>query len=353
MALDLSLVRASTQAANDLVETLLVDLNAVLWRHEESDSDGYDLRDYVLGAAEAVELNLQSASVHWKTYREVRYAQDRAFLMNISNLGRPNNEHAEPREAERAAQMRAAQQGIFVTLGAAMDCLAAVLVAIAGIGTDVQRADFQMLLPKAGATGFPSNGASQALKKGLAPEGTRLRELQTRLLQGLHAAVAASGPDGWMTWLLAMRNTSVHRERRMEITSFPHSPRKGFKVQRLMPANPHMSNMQAMRTSQDELANLYLHEDALDTFEGIIRGVDSTVVGTDAVALQGWQERRMALDIVVPRSGQWADPRVMTFKGFAPGTAELVNTPGSAMHINPRDAARMKAGRLFDDQRES
>ncbi|MBK0297071.1 hypothetical protein IAE22_35050, partial [Bacillus sp. S34] len=82
--------------------------------------------------------------VHLEAYTQARYAQDNAIKLGMTRDGTvPTNEQTRNRES----RIVAAEQGLFTALGAALDCTAAVCVAVSGLKLDVQRADMPALLP--------------------------------------------------------------------------------------------------------------------------------------------------------------------------------------------------------------
>jgi hypothetical protein len=93
------------------------------------------------------------------------------------------------------------QAGFFRAIGSAVDCLGATVIGVAGLSTNILRAD----IGKAFATAAKPNEPSA-----LAAEAHRL----------LCDARDAAGPAGWLSWAADYRNMLVHRARRLSLRQY-------------------------------------------------------------------------------------------------------------------------------------
>ncbi|NQX25685.1 hypothetical protein [Curtobacterium sp. VKM Ac-2852] len=354
--LETALIQPGVDASEQMESMLAGDLHAIIWRHDPHDPGGADLRDYVLGAARSVRSNLHSALVQLESYREARYKSDNALILWISSQGSasqstnymPAGQHIE----ELSTRLNAHQQALFTALGAALDCTAAVCVAVSGLRMNVRRADMPALLPTSDDANFPTEGRSDSLKKAMRPAPEHLAELQHQILRGISGSYMAAGPSGWLRWMLDARNTAVHREQSTNYIFFEGDKRTGWTIHRKLHRHPQMSNLQSVRSS-DSPAAMLLEEDALVTMEECIRATSFLVQGVGAVVEAEWAKRRIALDIRVPISVQWDKAKPSAFDGFKPGSAKFEPKPGTVLVMNPRDGARLAAGGVLDSPGES
>lgn len=347
--LETALIQPGIEASEHMESMLAGDLHAIIWRHDPHDSDGADLRDYVLGAARSVRSNLHSALVQLASYREARYKLDNAVTLSLSSTGAlPHEPHID----ELGARLTAHQQALFTALGATLDCTAAVCVAVSGLKMNVQRADMPALLPTSDDADFPTDGRSQSLKRAMRSTPERVAELQEQILRGIRGSYMAAGPPGWLSWMLDARNTAVHRAQPANYVFFEGDKKTGLTVRRNLQRHPQMSSLQSVRSAESPAAML-LEEDALVTLPECIRSTSSLVQGVGAVVEAEWAKRRIALDIRVPISEQWDSAATSAFDGFEPGSAKFEPKPGTVLMMNPRDSARLAAGGVLDPPGES
>jgi len=349
--LETALIQPGIDASEQMESMLADDLHAIIWRHDPHDPGGADLRDYVLGAARSVRSNLHSALVQLASYREARYKSDNALRLWLSNTGSisvPQGPHLD----ELSARLNAHQQALFTALGAALDCTAAVCVAVSGLKMNVRRADMPALLPTSDDADFPTEGRSQSLKSAMRLTPEPVAEMQEQILRGIRGSYLAAGPPGWLRWMLDARNAAVHREQSANYIFFEGDKKTGLTVHRKLHRHPQMSNLQSVR-SANSVAALLLEEDALVTMRECIRSTSLLVNGVGAVVEAEWSKRRIALDIRVPIGDQWKSADPSAFDGFEPGSAKFEPKPGTVLVMNPRDSARLAAGGVFDPAGES
>lgn len=311
------------------------------WGHDESDSDSADFRDYVLGCIEGVASNLQSLAYHHAAHRGMRYAQDADMKKFMEQFGTPYPKHGNRRFAERHREVEVHFDGVVQSLASALDCAAGAFVGIAGLQTQIQRADLSSLVKVSLATGEDAftDGAHRALRK---TQSDKMRATQVNALLGIAQSLRAAGPDGWLDWALGIRNMVVHRERRL---SFIVQDKRQFRW--LSPQNPHASNMQAIRSSQGDLESYYIHEDNLDVADGLARSTAASIVGMAAVLSSALSQRAdLGREGHVELEAQWKSQRpAPSFEGY--GHARVSIPRNAGIHINPADAERLiQAGLL-------
>jgi hypothetical protein len=249
-----------------------------------------------------------------------------------------------PRDWEREAEMAAAIQGAFVSLGSTMDCLAGVLVGLAGLKTPLIRADLPKLLSRVDFDQYPEG--DKDVKKMLAPEGSALRDQQVTALRSLITSIEQAGPTGWFAWALGMRNMVTHREHRTEIITFQRTKAKGLAMYRLPPADPAMSNMQALRTGGNDILRFNLFEDTQDVLEGLAGSLCAAVIATLEVLRSTWEWRKIHPLQRVNVADQWTAPTVTAgFAGYGKPVPPTVLKNAVAV-MNPLDAKRIREANL-------
>lgn len=341
--LETTLIRSGIAASQQMERMLTADLHPIIWRHDPADQRGADLRDYVIGAARSIRTNLNSALVHLSCYEEARYKLDNAVDLSFSSTGTAPND---ARSNELAGRLNGHQQGLFAALGAALDCTAAVCVAVSGLRMNVQRAQMPTLLPKSDAADFPTDGRQDSLKRAMRSAPDAVADLQRSILTGISGAYTAAGPPGWLRWMLDARNTAVHREQPTSFIFLEGDRKTGRTIHRNLHRHPQLSNLQSMRSPG--INNFILSEDARTTMRGCIRATSDFTHGIGAVVEAEWSKRRIALDIRVPIDDQWEAGAFSAFDGFNPGSASFMPRADTVLVMNPNDTMRLQAGGVLD-----
>jgi hypothetical protein len=115
--------------------------------------------------------------------------------------------------------------GTLRAFGSALDCLGGCIVGAAGLPTELIRTSL--------------HAAKESLES--QQQNARLARLYDDLLQ----CEADAGPDGWISWLVAMRNTVVHRARRVVTFNVNRGPGDQVDFALLLPRSPELTEVEA------------------------------------------------------------------------------------------------------------
>lgn len=289
------------------------------------------ISDYLLGLADSTEGNLAEAAMHAQLARELWYADGYERRNQDWTQPYPRGDRAQNRRVESAAHVG----GFFRALGSVLDNCAGIVIGVAGLSCDIVRADIlQLRLARAAPTG--------AL-----PEGNPGRAEQIALTNAVRSAVDTS-PPGWLDWILGMRNTLVHRARRLNWEL--QDDRRADRIRRPFPRNPDQTHTESLARASSLVSDL-LQEDATDTIDASLLIAVSLVRNTATAASALWQRRRGDPDLIVQPVKQWprvARGAVTNFSGFQPTPALETGT----VMFNPDTAKRFEAAQLLDGARD-
>ncbi len=337
-------LKAAAFFSDGLIEDLEIDGQGFTgWQYSFLESaTASEVADYIVGSAQAVGSNLQAVAVHLQSYEELRYQQDSAMRLFLSQTGKPYPEPQTDQFNEKELRLDAVERAYYVTVGSVLDCLTALLIGLAGLDLDMHRADSGVLLPMNLTDEYPTRGSHKALYQSLlAP--SKGRDAQVKAIRAIATAFTQSGPQGWLDWVLGMRNMVVHREHRGEIVSLDQQKDHSYVISRYPPSNPNLSNLQGFRAGGDKLDALYLHEDLLSTLKGVTSSLNAAV----AAGLQSlstlWSERKMDSSLILQPAGQWRPrDRPVQFTGYQPQSGSI--NGNTSLTLNPADWKRLIAG---------
>lgn len=338
---DLSSVRPATLALANLRDELLERIDLFWWSLPIDVPDAAALRDYTIGTFAAAQGNLEQAAVAGSLFSKMWTAQATEMSSSFRDTGELYGaETRRPRMYERGIELRSHRVAFFVSLGAALDALAAGAIGVLGIPLPVIRADLGTIVDRTWGEPTALRRAREAID---VPD---LREMQASTLASLRETLAAAGPTGWLWWMLDERNTLVHREHRLDITNVNRRGRTLI-VENLLPRQPEMSNVEALATSKAGLAELFLSEHAVTTMTGL-RDSTATVLRVGASALShAWRLRSETRPNILWRE-QWRIPRPgPAFDGYDPGSSPVDPTK-TELHMGPEQIKRLKEAGLID-----
>jgi hypothetical protein len=161
----------------------------------------------------------------------------------------------------------------------------------------------------------------------------------------LKRAVDGAGPAGWLTWTVNLRNSPVHRPRRLAKHDLVARPvgasRVDTEVVFRVPAQPDLSDIEVF-ASADPMA--VLPEDASSVLQGCVESTRKLALVVARQLLAFWTRRRGQPVLVQQPAKQW--PSIAQadepFAGFA--SAEKRRT--SRMIANPILLQRITAAGL-------
>lgn len=235
--------------------------------------------------------------------------------------------------------------GVVRALAGALDCLAGVIIGVAGLPTSILRADF---------AGVRSTFAKQT-KLAANEEG---RAIQQQLGARLEVLISAAGPAGWLDWSLGFRNMLVHRGRRRDVGVMVLRPpvlvgpdgtpilRADFVLH--LPRDPVRSEVEVLLDASNPAV---LEEPAQATLGGLI-GSTRRLLDAMAIELRAvWKWRRENANKIPQPKEQWpggVNMNTQEFLGYRPGIAPF---KPEQMTTSEADIRRLRASALDDAAR--
>lgn len=303
------------------------------------------ISDYLWQLCHSIQQNMTEAGLHLLEARGAWEEQARRISKGL------HFEHDEPRFEmpsigapidELAGELFRLHVGGFMrAIGSTFDCVGGVLVAVAGLKTDLLRADLIT--------------AERAIAKLTgANDGERL---QISARDAVRRSIAAAGPPGWDRWADHYRNMLVHRGRRTQkgggdIIASSILDAKGDRIPRLrsfplLPRDPVRSEVEVMLHLG---THDHLTEHGLVTMDGVLRSTLAFVTAASQELLDVWRTRRASPAMIEQPREQWKDvkPAEQPFGGYADGT---VGTNFKQVHVSPSAVRRLRAAALTTDRR--
>jgi hypothetical protein len=178
--------------------------------------------------------------------------------------------------------------GVLRALGSSLDCLAGSIVGVAGLPTDIVRVSM--------------HSATESLQK-QSKTVARLQQLHDDLAQ----CESGAGPTGWMAWLLAMRNTVVHRGRRVVTFNVTRSEYGEPQISLEFPRSPELTEVEEIVYAGGYVASQF----GTPADEFLSRLANSMCRYTNSVAallIELWNERKRSPQLISQPPKQWKDP---------------------------------------------
>jgi hypothetical protein len=220
--------------------------------------------------------------------------------------------------------------GILRALGSALDCLGGCIVGVAGLPIDIVKT------------------SHAAAKDSLSSQGAAIRRLG-QLHNDLLQSETAAGPAGWISWLVGMRNTVVHRARRVVAYNVDRGPggKVGFDL--LLPRAPELTEVEGWIYAGGYVASQF-QVPADDFLSELAKSVNSYIDSAARLLIELWRERRANPSLITQPVKQWKDPTgvvnpVPTFGGYPiPALSGKVTGVGVSNEL----ALRLRAAALTD-----
>jgi hypothetical protein len=247
------------------------------------------LSDYLVACARAVPDNLVEARIE---RLELDHAVDdfRKYIERGISPGRPLQMKAPRGAYDELAQRRAMAHlaGMLRAWGTVLDCIGGCIVGVAGLPTDLVRADM---------------GTARRSLERLSPGNAVLTQLQAELDQ----AETDAGPPGWRDWLLGMRNTVVHRGRRISTWSgdVDRTGLIGFSLQ--LPVSPELTEVDAVIRAGSQIAATFTAP-AAELLDRLGQSVSAYTSAASRILIQLWRQRRENPDLLTQDARQWRQP---------------------------------------------
>lgn len=308
-----------------LGDEILADLSPAIygvgwWQHHLPARERVLISDHLLACTRAISHNILEAQAGLLAYREATADFDALLQRGCKSGG--EWEHPAPRgpwDDLVGIREDAALAAIVRALGSALDCLGGATVGVCGLPANIVRADLTTARKTLGKVAEAD------------PHG-----LSAAMLRVFTDAITKAGPTGWLSWLTELRNTIVHRGRRVTTISQTVIDR-GRKVEpllesvRVLPSSPGATEVDSWAKTGGYFGSL-LREPADTTLNGVLR---STVVTVDAVCAElrrVWARRREDQELIRQPAAQWKDEQtVAPFSGYEPDSTLMADATALAV----------------------
>lgn len=334
-------LHVSVPAARRLAETIYSDLDEAVfgvgwWHPQVETTRSIVIADHLYLSTDALALCLVEARLHQMELEGTWDEEDRRWRQHLL-AGGDARKFPPPVDATDELPFlfdKLHLAGVFRAVAHALDCLAAVVIAIGDLPLDMKRASWTPVLKS-------------------------LTDQETPFAAAVIDAVQRSGPEAWIEWTLEMRNMLVHRPRVMSFGSIGViggdllvriPPQERVHVTQLLPRTPTGSAAEGFAAA-GTFGPTLLTEDASVTVERLIRSTTLLIEDVAGLAQAEWLRRRTVGEVQLRTARQWpvVGTTIHTFAGFAPGS---VRPTPDAMMTNSRMSHRLRAAALFDPDRE-
>jgi hypothetical protein len=232
--------------------------------------------------------------------------------------------------------------GTVRALSAALDCLGGSVIGVLALQFNILKSDLD---------------AARRTLRPLSDDGSAGRQRQIDARQRIEANIRNAGPEGWLSWVLALRNMLVHRGRRLSMAQLLRREpelldRFGRPILRVnvvhqLPRDAGRSDIEVFLDPQSPV----LTEDAVQTIAGIIRSTHTLIEQTADILLEVWRWRRTNPAALPQPREQWpagVAPQEVIFRGYAENSCPY---DPSLLTANPVLHRRMIAAALPDPVR--
>jgi hypothetical protein len=158
----------------------------------------------------------------------------------------------------------------------------------------------------------------------LEPLGSPGRNLQAELF--VHALNDGEhGPEDWLPWLLATRNSRIHRGARVDWHLLHGEQRRAQGLLRPFPPNPDLTDVELMsrrstKSRDGAFDSLRLIKHSTDVIDGCLESIASFVSELAEALRACWYARRTSPAVLCQRGAQWQDLERVTqlqFTGYS------------------------------------
>lgn len=348
-------VRARDEVSS-LAESILGDLDEIdggirWWSgHVLTTETRCGLSDYLIDAVRGIGKHLSMADFYLEEYSRKRLSAD--FLLRDrmrKNGGDPVGRGLDLLKDEQSdLQLKSYVYAFFNAASSVLDTLAGAVIGVAGLNLPLVKADLAKFAPFSVDLDYPSK--KTRVGKSLHPEPAA-QTLQLSLVRSFRTSLLESGPEGWHIWLDHKRNQLAHRGGRLHLTAFPRRGR-GPDTERfmLLDRDPDLTTIQGFNRDSSTMEGMYLLEDELTTMTGVLKSLNTTVIGTVVAAKSLWEDRKTAPSLIPQPATQWHEPQSSSgFKGYQPIPDLFKNL--TSVIVSTSDATRLNASRVLNKGR--
>ncbi len=153
------------------------------------------ISDYLFMSLQSININLIDARLHLHEFDKNWEKENQLLQKEYENSG--FEKIVSKRECALDDLSRYISEmnivGYVRAIGSVFDCLAASVIGVVGLDLNIKRADFKKVM--------------SYLQKSQ-------DDLELKLLDVINQSLRDSGPEGWLVWVIDLRNMYVHRARR-------------------------------------------------------------------------------------------------------------------------------------------
>lgn len=322
------------------------------WRHSAL------LGEYLLSSIDGVSESLNTAARAADEYQRTQIAENMAWGKALKELGDHIPESEKIGLAKQALgeestardeKMRIYADHVLISLGQALDRLAAVVVIVAGLGVEVIRTDWRDLeqTAKKSMISGPPQGLRSTPFSDPESEGRR-RQIE---LLDITTKWQDYGPTDWLPWLRAARNEAVHRAPKRSWRMMPKKPANpGDRAVEVYWAQPGWAETETVfRGIRKSYQEVFLMNRPYDVMQGLIGSVAQLVTAMLTEATELWSDRRADRSLIVQNPKAWPEYESSETLSF-PGYGDKIVVGGDTVVLHPDTVTRMRAARLHQDQ---
>jgi hypothetical protein len=305
------------------------------------------ISDHLFSSVRSVESNLIEARLHlieavdfWE-----RESDFHARAVSVTTDGRVNVQLPErrcPLDELRPAMSTLHTVGFIRAIAGALDCFGTSVVGVVALKTSLLRAD----LDSARRALVQVTGSSA---------GDRV---QADFRVQLEALIESVGPPGWFRWAIDLRNTLIHRGRRLQMSDLRPIPSglvrlDGRPVIRTdvihqLPRDPGRSDVEMFLDAANPPV---LTETAATTLLGVLQSTLRLTGEGGVLLLNLWRTRRATPALLFQPREQWPDSTSSATAGFRGYAPDSVPYNPTQLRLDQVVIRRMSAASLGDAQR--
>jgi hypothetical protein len=287
------------------------------WAPEPGTSRRILISDHLYNCVRSVETNLIEARLHLLEAMDF-WERESDFHARAVSVNRDGTVKVELPQRRRPLDEITSAMGTLHIVGfiraiaGALDCYGASVVGVTAVRANVLRADL--------------DSARRALA---AISGANACEaLQVQFAAQLEAVIDQSGPPAWFRWVVDLRNTLIHRGRRLQMSELRPAPSGvvGFDgrpvirtdVIHQLPRDPGRSDVEMFLGPNRPPV---LTESAAVTLSGVLESTLRLIEQGATLLFDFWQTRRAAPTLLRQPREQWpagASTAAAGFDGYAP-----------------------------------
>jgi len=325
----------SVALGDEIVDDLDKAVHGIGWWKAYPDLDQQTrilLSDYLAACARAIPDNLVEAQVERLEHDYAAEDFRKWLSRGVTSGERSTVEPPEsPYEELATHRVQAHLAGVLRAWGSALDCVGGCIVGVAGLPSNLVKADLDTAL------------------KSLAKQ-SQGNQVLAQLQADLDQAETDAGPAGWRDWLLGMRNTYVHRGRRSVTWSGNLEGSEVVDFNLRLPIAPALTEIDAIIQAGGVMAATFTAP-ASGVLDELTKTVDSYVSEACRVLAELWLMRRANPALLAQSPKQWKQPEGLIVPPAFRGFPSIVAPPSltTSFGVSAEGERRLRAAALKPD----